>query len=138
MVLSFETVRSSGALLDADHVVKRAGEGGEGSTLGSAGWRSRRCAGGQIDLLEEAVRPVDPALMQARRSSRTKCFRKVANMRSDPPPSLGRIGRDLLDAELVQSTINMGRLVLVHRAARLWRIVPSTATKKVECVSLVA
>ena len=39
-----------------------------------------------------------------------------------PPPGLGRVGRDRLDAEPVQGAAELGRVVLVHRAARLRRV----------------
>ena len=107
--------------VDAEDVVERACEGHEGGALalgrgGEAGVVER-----QVDLLEEAVglghvgdagEPefLGQALLQG------------AEHALGPPPGLGRVGRDQLDAELHQGAADLGHLVFVDFAAGLGRV----------------
>ena len=115
-------VVADGALcVDAEDLVQRACEGDEGGPFGFG----RGCKAGvverQVDLFEEAVglghvgdagEPefLGQALLQGPEHA------------LGPPPGLGRIGRDQLDAELHQGPADLGRIVLVHFAAGLGRV----------------
>ena len=76
---------------------------------------------GQVDLLEEAVGLLDP--VDAREPELLgQALLQGGDHALRPPPGLGRIGRDELYVELLKPTVDLGRLVLVHRAAGIRRV----------------
>ncbi len=103
-------------LLHAEDVVEGTGEGHEGGALGFRRHREAGVVAWQVELLEEAVGlghvgdAGEPELLgQALLQGGEHAFRA--------PPCLGRVGRDQLDAELGQGAAELGRIVLVDRAA---------------------
>ena len=94
---------------------KAPAEGHEGRTLGLGPGREASVVVRQVDLLKEAAGlghvgdAGEPEFLgQALLHGGEHALRA--------PPGLGRVGGDVLDAELVKRATDLGRIVLVHRA----------------------
>ena len=105
--------------MDAEDVVQDAGEGGRPFDFGRG--REAPVVVRQVNLLEEAVglghvgdagEPefLGQALLQG------------AEHPLRAPTGLGRVGSDVLDAELAERSPDLGRVVLVDFAASLGRV----------------
>ena len=103
--------------MDAEDIVQDAGEGHEGRPFDFGRGREAPVVVRQVDLLEEAV-----GLSHVGDVGEPEFLGQALGAEHPlrAPPGLGRVGGDMLDAELAKGAPDLGRVVLPCRRPRAW------------------